>query len=314
MRYSFLATALFAAAHALPAIPTSGVLSHEEGGHNSLTKQTQENRLPQLEPSGRQDCLLNDESCLGTELYCVNYLNTGYDSEDACREARGLSPNQETAGSAGGRGPNDHKATQGANEKGTVAATPVVAAQGLTRSISRPGATATTLSVPQATSPRWKEPDSSKCRDNKSGSEGCLGTQRYCELGASTVKDEAKREKAQKDCEASRGGRPSAVKSTGGLGGVGQEYSRPSDDERKRIFLNEQDALLNAKWNVANSLPLKTRTEFLNEIRVGLRKDDQGIIHPVLVDSWGTELDNNRLRDIADIFLRRNNASKQNDP
>ncbi|KAB8213032.1 hypothetical protein BDV33DRAFT_210601 [Aspergillus novoparasiticus] len=65
-------------------------------------------------------------------------------------------------------------------------------------------ATASTLSFPQATSSRWKEPDSSKCRDNKSGSEDCLGTQRYCELGASTMKDEAKREKVQKDCEASR--------------------------------------------------------------------------------------------------------------
>ncbi|KAB8212707.1 hypothetical protein BDV33DRAFT_186282, partial [Aspergillus novoparasiticus] len=248
-------------------------------------------------------------SCLGTELYCVNYLNTGYDSEDACREARGLSPTQETAGSAGGSSTNNHKATQGANKKGTVAATPVVAAQGLTRSISRPGATATTLYVPQATSRRWKEPNPSKCRDNRSPSEDCLGTERYCELDASTAKDEAKREKAQKDCEASRGERPSAVKSTGGLGGVSQEYSQPSDDERKRIFLNEQDALLNAKWNIADSLPLKTRTEFLNEIRVGLRKADQEIIHPVLVDSWGTELDNNRLRDIADILLRRNNGT-----
>ncbi|KAE8334118.1 hypothetical protein BDV24DRAFT_170564 [Aspergillus arachidicola] len=79
-----------------------------------------------------------------------------------------------------------------------------------------PAATAPTLVVPQAAGPRWKEPDSSKCRDNKSRSEDCLGTQQYCALGASSVKDGAKREKARKDCEASRGGRPSGATTTGG--------------------------------------------------------------------------------------------------
>ncbi|KAE8334177.1 hypothetical protein BDV24DRAFT_170464 [Aspergillus arachidicola] len=77
-------------------------------------------------------------------------------------------------------------------------------------------ATAPNLGVPQAAGPRWKEPNSSKCRNNESVTEDCLGTKRFCAVGASSVKEEAKREKARKDCEASRGGRPSGATTTDG--------------------------------------------------------------------------------------------------
>ncbi|KAE8335350.1 hypothetical protein BDV24DRAFT_169292 [Aspergillus arachidicola] len=77
---------------------------------------------------------------------------------------------------------------------------------------------------------------------------------------------------------------------------------------------DEQNALQDAKWAVANNMPLKARFDFLEEIRVGLRQGDQGIIHPVLVDSWGTEIDNDRLRDMGDISLRRSKESKQDNP
>ncbi|KAB8213168.1 hypothetical protein BDV33DRAFT_185304 [Aspergillus novoparasiticus] len=51
----------------------------------------------------------------------------------------------------------------------------------------------------------WKEPDPSKCRDN-SYLEDCLGTQKWCEHNMSGVKDEARRQDFQEDCEASRWG------------------------------------------------------------------------------------------------------------
>ncbi|KAE8335351.1 hypothetical protein BDV24DRAFT_169293 [Aspergillus arachidicola] len=101
----------------------------------------------------------------------------------------------------------------------TLLATLVVASQGPTPwSSAKPAVTGPTFDFSRATGPRWKEPDSSKCRDNQSRSEDCLGTQQYCARGVSRVKDEAKREKVQKDCEASRGGRPSAATTTGESG------------------------------------------------------------------------------------------------
>ncbi|KAE8335346.1 hypothetical protein BDV24DRAFT_169288 [Aspergillus arachidicola] len=78
-------------------------------------------------------------------------------------------------------------------------------------STTKPGETVPALGVSQTAGQQWKGPDPSKCRDSKSGTEDCLGTQRYCAPGARAVKDEAKRAEAQKDCEASRGRHPSAA-------------------------------------------------------------------------------------------------------
>ncbi|KAE8334262.1 hypothetical protein BDV24DRAFT_170370 [Aspergillus arachidicola] len=192
MRYTFIFTALASAALALPASPVYGTTLAQELQDDSLSQ-----KLPFLPPPEvpcKNAKPTDSEFCLGTAKYCeiIDQNLPFYGEVDGIAKKE--------------------------NGRSYIAPGECLSAREPQPRPTKPAATASTLSVHQATSPRWKEPDSSKCRDNKSRSEDCLGTQRYCELGASRVEDKAKREKVQKDCEASRGGRPSAAATTGGSG------------------------------------------------------------------------------------------------
>ncbi|KAE8337913.1 hypothetical protein BDV24DRAFT_166769 [Aspergillus arachidicola] len=215
MRYSFFATPLISAALALPAIPANGVTPAQELQDVSFSQSafdvdhlhsnvkravnmspshppsnTEPHPLPFLPPPSvpcKASKPTDSELCLGIEKYCKD-----------------IDQNLPFFGEVDGA----YKKKNGRSYK---ARGECRSAREPQPSTTKPGETVPTLGVSQTAGQQWKEPDPSKCRDSKSGTEDCLGTPRYCAPCARAVKDEAKLAEVQKDCEASRGRHPSAA-------------------------------------------------------------------------------------------------------